>query len=129
MEDGVYGFQMDECYYTKKDEPYILIELSESRTITQIALRTQVTGTSGDKFHNTIVRVGDIEPFVGDIEPIVKDFSALSYFGKYDTGFPGYDMDVIIENAAGVTGKYISIQEKPDRTHTLQVCAIEITGF
>ena len=67
---------------------------------------------------------------VGDIEPIGRDFSILSYFGKHDTGFPGFDMDVIIENAAGVMGKYISIQDKQNSVlHAMQVCAIEITGF
>ena len=41
IEDGVYGFQMDECYCTSEFHPYILIELSESLNISQIALRTQ----------------------------------------------------------------------------------------
>ena len=122
IEDGVYGFQMDECYYTKSYHPYILIELSESRNITQIALRGQPIGNTGDKFHNTIVRVGDIEP-------IGTNFTALSYFGKHDTGSPGFNMDVIIKNASGVMGKYIFIQEKPDVAHSIQVGAIEITGF
>ena len=121
IEDGVYGFQKDECYHTIDHHPHILIELSESRNITQIALRTQLAGYTSDKFRNVIVRVGDIEP-------IGTDFATLSYFGKHDTGFPGYNMDVIIENSAGVMGKYISIQDKPNTGHTMQLCAIEITG-
>ena len=120
MEDGVYGFGMGECYYSKANRPHILIELSESRSITQIALRTQPAGTTGDKFSNLIVRVGDTEP-------IGTDFSMLSYFGKYDTDPPALNTDVIIENAAGVVGKYISIQEESNRD--MQVGAIEITGF
>ena len=122
IEDGVYGFQMDECYCTMEFHPFILIELSESRNITQIALRGQPIGQTHNKFVNMIVRVGDIEP-------TGTNFTALSYFGKHDTGFPGFNIDVIIENTAGVMGKYISIIEKPDVAHSIQVCAIEITGF
>ena len=122
MEDGVYGFDRDECYCTLEFHPYILIELSESRTITKIALRGQPQGHTDNKFVNMEVRVGDIEP-------IGTDFTALSYFGKHDTGFPGFNMDVIIENPAGVIGKYISIQEEPIVGLSIQVCAIEIIGF
>ena len=122
IEDGVYGFQIDECYCTLEFHPYILIELSESRTITKIALRGQPNGQTHNKFVNMVVRVGNIDP-------IGTDFNALSYFGKHDTGFPGFNMDVIIENPAGVIGKYISIQEEPIVGLAIQVCAIEITGF
>ena len=120
MEDGVYGFRTGELYYSSANRPHILIELSESRNITQIALRTQPAGTMGDKFINMIVRVGDIEP-------IGTDFTTLTYFGKYDTGPADLNTDVIIENAAGVMGKYISFQEESNGQ--LQVGAIEITGF
>ena len=120
--DGVYGFQTNECYCTQEYHPHILIELSAPRNITQIALRCQPDGYTADKFRNVIVRVGDIEP-------IGTDFTTLSYFGKHDTGFPGYNMNVIIEKAAGIMGKYISIQDKPNVGHTMQVCDFEITGF
>ena len=58
---------------------------------------------------------------------IGTDFTTLAYFGKYDSGPSARNFDVIIENAAGVVGKYISIQDESDAY--MQVCAIEITGF
>ena len=122
LEDGIFGFQMDECYYSDMHHTYILIELSESRNITQIALRTQPQGQTYDKFINMILRVGDIEP-------LGTNFATLSYFGKCDTGFPGFNMDVMIENAAGVMGKYISIQEEANVAHAIQLGVIEISGF
>ena len=120
--DGVYGFQMDECYYTQESVQYILIELSESRNITQIIVRSQPKGLTYDKFIETIVRVGDIAP-------IGTDFTTLTYFGKHDTGPPPFNADVIFENAAGVQGKYISIDENHDAIHAILVCTIEIIGF
>ena len=123
LEDGVYGLTGIECYYAKeKTNPYILVELPVSKTITRVSLRAQPSGAIDNKFLKLRLRVGDIQP-------TGKDFSDLSYFGKYNGGISEYNYDVEIKSAAGVEGKYISIHETSDDQHGMQVCAIEIFGY
>ena len=123
LEDGVYGFIGSECYYAKeKTNPYILVKLPLSKTITRVSLRAQPSGSIDNKFLKLRLRVGDIQP-------TGKDFSVLSYFGQYNGGITKYNYDVVIKSAAGVVGKYISIHETANVKHTIQVCAIEIFGY
>ena len=122
MQDGVYGFDIEECFSADSDSnPYIVVEIPESRNITSISFRTQPYGYIGDKFHKFVVRVGDIEP-------VPKDFSGLSFFAEHEGGTSQLNIDLVLESVSGVVGKYISIHETTTLDHSFQVCAIEVFG-
>ena len=122
LEDGVYGFDINECFFADYTQKFIhmVIDFKQPRTLTTVKMRNQNSGKVKEKFNKIEVRAGDTAP-------IGNDMSNLKLIGTFDgpTTDDDIDIDLILTAKEPFVGRFVSIQEAVYPAQ-FQVCHLEV---
>ncbi|KAF2366774.1 Galactose-binding domain-like [Trinorchestia longiramus] len=118
--DGINDKRMDNCYFSRYlYQPFIVFDLVDIREVKGILLMAQNNKNFNIYFHDLDIRVGT-SLASGNFE----NYTQLSYY----PGPPPYEgYELIVQPAAPIAARYLSIQMTPNETKThLQICHLEI---
>lgn len=122
--DGIYDLQtVDMCYMslTNYDYPWLLLDFGKPKSVRLVRMMTQATGLLA-----WVQSVANLEVRVGLQAPTTPgDFSSFDVLGSYPGPASSYNQEVVIEAAAPVTTRFLSIQKMESMTK-LQVCHLEV---
>ena len=123
LEDGVYGFDINECFLSPgtNGKKHFLIRFSEPIVVSTVKTRTQKGGGGiSSKFKRFEVRGGNSAP-------VGNDMSQLSLIGVFNGPATESDKNTDLTFTADpkITAQYISIQEV-NSNHDFQICHVEV---
>ncbi|KAG7174816.1 hypothetical protein Hamer_G021918 [Homarus americanus] len=118
--DGIYGFNMNECFRSSQTniEKWFVLDLGAVTTFTYIRIIAQPNLQAFYHFRKLSLRVGTspTQPYTG--------FSSYSYFGGFSGPAVGNE-EVVLTSGRTVSARYIAGQMAPQST-TLTVCHVEV---
>lgn len=122
--DGIYDLQTGEmCYMSQanSNKPWLLLDFRKPKSVRLVKMMTQPTGLS-----SWVQSVANLEVRVGLQAPMNPgDFSSFDKFGNYQGPATTYNQEIVIEVAAPMTARYMSIQ-KMEASTAIQVCHLEV---
>lgn len=107
MYDGIYGGNIDECYYSRTanayNYKYFVVDFGYSVDIAYVSVRIQTIGNQTTKFDVVNIYVSDTFP---DLD---SDFSSLPLFASVNNPNHALDSDVVFFPGYTAYGRYLSI--------------------